>query len=1077
MRLRKLTLSLVLLIFSNFISGQSKDIRYGTPLYKSYSPNDYHGHSQLWASTQLDDGLMLLGSTSNAMLFDGIHWNNLNKVTFPRTFLNDTASKRIYFGGDSNFGYFTFDNLGKPKVTLFSDSLNGRDKDFYTILSIVKKNDKVYFVGLKRIFIYKDDNLISSIGSETDYRFAFTPEDKFFIRQSNVGLMEVKGDSLIKVPQSELFGNENIYFILPYDSTHYLLGSKNLGLFMFDKNYKNSQRVFTPFENELTSFFTEKKINTGILLSDGRIAIGTILGGIVIINHDLTPHLFFSEQEGLVNNGSHNIFQDRENNLWIMTDNGFSILFYGESINKMYRKITNGKFLTVTLDKYKDQLFMGTMGGITKIFLQDYSSAEQPQSFISIDRFNDLQTQVMYISHSNDNFIASTRDGVFSFKSNTYPKLIDSTQLSFCGMFSKSDSSFFFNGSLYGVDIFHNENGHWKHIGRIPFDNEIRQITEQQKGVIYASSQLAGIYKIDMPDYLNLEYNITHYDSSKGIPSGQGTINTCFWNNNVIALGGKKIYRLNTDKDIFEDVTQQICRFKDPLDTAALPISTTSDFLVPNNRYFSTNSNGNISEVFVTDSTFIISSYPFRNIINTGYFQIIDDKEEQCVWFTGPSGIYNYFYSTPNIRKNFSAYIYQVSIGSDSIISYNNNSALGEDLPYKFNSIRFDCSALYYENPEQTTYSYKLEGFDKNWSDYNKETFTKYTNLPPGTYTFNVKATNVYGIESLPATFTFTILPPWYRTWWAYLIYLVLIFIVVRFIIFLNIKRLKAINIKLEKIVDERTAEIKQKNLQLEEKNELITNSIYYAKKIQDAIIPSEHTLKKRFPDSFIYYLPRDIVSGDFFWMHVINNDETILALSDCTGHGVPGAFMSMIGNTLLNEIIKEKKINDPAEVLKKLHMGIVNALQTHNENEVTEDGMDIIICKINTKEKLITLAGANQNAFLFTDRNFIDFSSTILSIGDPFARKQEVNFENHEYSFTSSFQLFLSSDGYYDQFGSENNKKFTLTRFINLIEDVNGKSSVEKKEVFDKAFTDWKKDKQQIDDVLVIGVAYKISE
>ena len=141
---------------------------------------------------------MLIGSTSNGMTFDGIHWNSISKITFPRIFFNDTSSNTVYFGGDGSFGAMQFDSIGKPVVSLFSDSLKGDDKDFYTILSIVKQEDKIYFVGLKRIFIFQNDILITSIGSETDYRFAFTPENNFFIRQTNVGLMAVSGNSLIK---------------------------------------------------------------------------------------------------------------------------------------------------------------------------------------------------------------------------------------------------------------------------------------------------------------------------------------------------------------------------------------------------------------------------------------------------------------------------------------------------------------------------------------------------------------------------------------------------------------------------------------------------------------------------------------------------------------------------------------------------------------------------------------------------------------------------------------------------------------------------------------------------------------
>ena len=1058
----------------NFLAiGQQSNIRYGTPLYKNYSPKDYKGHSQLWCTAQLQNGLMLIGSTSNGMFFDGNHWQNIAKITFPRIFFNDTITNTIYFGGDGSFGKLVFDSIGKPVVTLFSDSLKGDDRDFYTVLSIVKKQNKIYFVGLKRIFIYENDQLITSIGSETDYRFAFTPENKFFVRQSNVGLMAIAGDSLIKVPQSELFGNEAIYFILSYDSTHYLVGSKTLGFFLFDKDYKNSQQVFTPLSVEISPFLKNNKIGNGIILNDGRLAIGTQLGGVIILNKDLSPYLFFNERQGLVNNGVNNVFQDRENNLWIMTNNGFSILYYGRPINKFYKRITGSKFLTVTLDIYKNQLFAGTMGGITNLQLKNYQTAQIPQNFISISENNRLKTQVMFITHSGNNFMASTRDGVFYFNPSSPPQLIDSNQLNFTGHFSKFDSTYFFNGSLYGVDIFHLQNGQWKNIGRIPLDNEVRNIAEEKKGVLFVSTQRGGIYKFIIPEYNNpTEYQKVLYDTTKGI-SGLGSPNIYFWKDKVLAFDVNKILELNKDSDIFQDITKEIVRFADDNDTNAIPYSLTNDYLVPGKHYYGTNSLGNISEVFVTDSFFLISNFPFRNIISTGYFQVIDDSSNKCIWFTGPSGLYNYYYNQPQEEKPFSAFIYRVSIGKDSAIAFNNAPKAIQKLPYQFNAIRFDFSALFFENPEKTKYSYFLEGFDRQWSNLTDESFTKYTNLPFGTYTFMVKTTNIYGDESLPASFSFTILAPWYMKWWAFIIYAVIVVLFVRFLIFLNVKRLKAANIKLEKTVDERTAEIKEKNFELEEKNELITNSIHYAKKIQDAIIPSESTLQKRFPESFLYFVPRDIVSGDFFWMYTINDHETIIALADCTGHGVPGAFMSMIGNTSLNEIVKEKKIFDPGKILQKLHMGIVNALQTHNESEVTEDGMDIIVCKINTKEKNITIAGANQNAFLYTDDNFVDFSATILSIGDPFANKQEVIFENNQFSFTNSFKLYLSSDGYYDQFGGNENKKFTLSRFIDLLDNVRNLDIKTQKQKFHEAFEKWKAKEMQIDDVLVIGIKF----
>ena len=148
---------LSLTIFSFFAIGQQPSIRYGTPFYKNYAPKDYHGHSQMWNAIQLSNGLMLLGTTEQIILFDGIHWQHINnnKVIGLRTFFNDTATNTIYFGGDGSFGKIRFESTGKPSITLLSNNLQDNDKNFYTILSIVKKQGKIYFIGLHKIFIYK----------------------------------------------------------------------------------------------------------------------------------------------------------------------------------------------------------------------------------------------------------------------------------------------------------------------------------------------------------------------------------------------------------------------------------------------------------------------------------------------------------------------------------------------------------------------------------------------------------------------------------------------------------------------------------------------------------------------------------------------------------------------------------------------------------------------------------------------------------------------------------------------------------------------------------------------------------
>lgn len=258
-------------------------------------------------------------------------------------------------------------------------------------------------------------------------------------------------------------------------------------------------------------------------------------------------------------------------------------------------------------------------------------------------------------------------------------------------------------------------------------------------------------------------------------------------------------------------------------------------------------------------------------------------------------------------------------------------------------------------------------------------------------------------------------------------------------------------------------------NKELNTKNKQITDSINYAKLIQLAILPSLSEIQKSFPKSFIFFQPKDIVSGDFYWYTKQDNLEFI-ALIDCTGHGVPGAFMSMIGNTLLNQIVNEKAIFNPSEILLNLHKGILYALNQRIES-TQEDGMEVSLCIIDKDKKVINICGTRQSTYIISDAQLIEYEGNNVFIGN---KKYEITIDDFKigtYSITDNLTIYLTSDGYYDQFGGEKNKKFGSTRFAEMIKSFNGLDLNEQKEIIEKSYIEWKGNFKQIDDVTVIGV------
>jgi len=312
-------------------------------------------------------------------------------------------------------------------------------------------------------------------------------------------------------------------------------------------------------------------------------------------------------------------------------------------------------------------------------------------------------------------------------------------------------------------------------------------------------------------------------------------------------------------------------------------------------------------------------------------------------------------------------------------------------------------------------------------------------------------------------TFTFTINPPFYQTWWFILICI----ITGAGAIYFFIKRRELILVKekqvLETRVSERTAELNVKNEELGRKNKDITDSIRYAQRIQFAILPPSVPYK----DTFVLFKPKDIVSGDFYWFH----DEPIefLAAVDCTGHGVPGAFMSIIGHIILNKIVKEYKVYKPSEILDLLNKELVNTLHSQlDSSSNVADGMDLSLINFNPETNIIQFAGAFNSLYHICNGEIKEYAADRFSIGRNTG--PNLKFTNHEFSVNKGDMVFLCSDGYEDQFGGPNGKKFKRKSLLQLFQNVASYDAEKQKELIDKAFEDWKKDTEQIDDVLVIG-------
>lgn len=496
-------------------------------------------------------------------------------------------------------------------------------------------------------------------------------------------------------------------------------------------------------------------------------------------------------------------------------------------------------------------------------------------------------------------------------------------------------------------------------------------------------------------------------------------------------------------------------------------------------------------------------------------------SNDGSIWFGHVSGLSTYhaeavsFNETPPITNITAVKLMGQTTNwkeTKEPISYNElerwyDSPIDLSLPYDQNYLSFEFASLTYQSSKKVKRQWMLEGVDRDWLEPSDNNEATYSNLPYGTHVFKVRSMNSDGVWGVPDELAFTVERPFWETRWFQGGVLLLIVLLVLAGFQARLRAIRAKKEELEQLVHERTLALQERNqevsakneelqqqqeeilaktdeierqnsalshayLEIEEKNSNITASIAYAKRIQEALLPSRSKFKKAFDDFFIFYKPRDIVSGDFFWFDTVEQqgeEVHIFASADCTGHGVPGAFMSMAGDAYLRLAVKTKKLTDPGSILMSLDEDIVTALQ-HKKKTANRDGMDISLCSWEPSKNRLRFAGAKNPLVYVKDGEIHQVKGTKRSIGDSFFGKN-IAFETEEITVDSPIALYIFSDGYVDQFGGAQNRKFLIKNFRELLLDIHYLPMLKQREIIQKQLNEWMGDYRQIDDILVMGI------
>ncbi len=1077
--IRIIALLILSLFFTELSIGQSF-----YPPIDNFTSREY-GKDQIpenFSIVQDNRGVIYVGNSGAVMEYDGSTWRTIPVVSgsLVRSLAVD-ENGMVYLGTSGDFGRLIPDENGNLKYESLIDSVFAAENPFTDIWRIMKVGSKMYFQAYERIFEFNiKSSELKTINTETTFHLSFSCNNEYYAKEREKGLMRFDGEKFNLVKGGEVFKEMGVFgMIKDQKSDTIMIITQEMGL------WKMIHNEVIPFENPNNDFFNMQFVMGAELLNDNNIAVFTRLSGVYIIDFQANILKRINKRTGLRVNAVNAVFEDEDNNIWLALENGISKVNYNSPLS-FYNEKAGLMGGVRNVLRFKGRIFVGTNNGL---FIQNIGSDDKSE-FEKITAIHepiwDLKQvgDKVWIGAEHETFIM---DENFNIRRKNY----NSTNK----IFYDEVENIVITGGLSGIFIYDakTEKELYKIEGPL---NTISNIQKELSPTIPGSQ-----YWISSINYMVLrlskygaDYFFDFYNSNDGLESKFVAKPLIFQDRVVFGTASGLLYFVNEIEmakelpDSLKDDPDFARGYFDlyPLFDSAYTESTIFNLVESENRTW-VSIDGQVG--YFENATGKYVKKPFWGIdygrINEFYLE-----DDGTLWICAADGLIRF---KENDRKvydsKFNTIIRSVYQSGDSLIF--NGAFLSEDgsyvsvkqsteprlIEYKDNSIKFVFAAPYFEDNHRLTYQYMLEGYDSKWSEWSQNTEAVYTNLHEGEYVFKVRAKNVYGTISEVAEYRFTINPPWYRTYWAYTLFGVILIIIILIIVRISMARLKAKNAWLENVVAERTKEIADKNIVLEQqKDEIlhqkmeIEDSINYAKRIQNAILPLEQNIKLNLPESFVLFKPKDIVSGDFYWFAKQDN-KIIFVCADCTGHGVPGAFMSMIGSDKINTAVLERGVTMPDKILSELNVGIKKSLkQEGGDKESTKDGMDAAIVTLDLEAKKLYYSGANRPLWVLKDGGEIEeIKATKVAVAG-FTPDDQI-FEMHTIDIKPGDLFYMSSDGYADQFGGERGKKLKVKAMKQILLENKDLPMNEQKNQLDKNIMDWMEGYEQIDDICVIGI------
>ncbi|MHA7130666.1 ATP-binding protein [Algoriphagus namhaensis] len=763
--------SLLSLVFLTEKASAQVNSSKGVPSFTNYVVGDDNlAGQQVWNVNQNKDGYLFVGTSSGLQKFDGRNWELL---TSPTTEFNTNVRSTLlasdgtfYFGSLGDFGLVTTDSLGK---TIEVSLLDGFPSDmvFNDVWSIRESKGKIYFQAREAIFIYTPGT--ESTGSnlkvwkpDTEFMYGFSLDDTYYTHQINLGLFKEENGSLSLIPGSEFLGEERVQVLLPYqDSDGFLVGAFSGGIFRYDGT------DFKAFPTEIDSLLQTRSLYKALSLPDDTYALSVLGHGFFVLDQQGKIKSHFNTKNSITDQSVYAFHLDNTSNLWVGTNSGLSKIEIFSPITRFDSdQYEIGSPLS--LGAYDDNLYIGTSTNV--LYLDKTDGLVKKVEGVPNTQVFDLEP--------DGNQILSTGVGIYSHRGSKSKQIPGTENLQTLKVvISEFHPGYVFISGGFGIEVFKRERDssgeyQYENVGAISgVQRSVYSLAENQEGELWGGTQAGVLFRIIFQETAsgNLDVanarvvELSEKDGVRGLSGlAVGPIE-----GKVYTSGIDGFYFFNASTNEFE--RDPVFSFSDEvaninLDTYGLGVSETG------NVYLDFKGEKRLA-VRQADGSFVLNVYPF-NLITTSFIASGFTEPSGVIWVGTDGGLLRidpnkeyrtdhplplYFTKVSNTESNF------------PIQGAGDNPKL--EIPFKGNSIRFGFASPFFVKESQIRYQTFLEGLDEDWSDWGVNVFREFSNLPYGSYTFKVRAKNTFGTISDEIAYTFVILPPWYATWWAFMLY------------------------------------------------------------------------------------------------------------------------------------------------------------------------------------------------------------------------------------------------------------------------------------------------------------------